>query len=35
VLENLVSGQVVNRVSVDAETKHWALASLNRMLEIT
>jgi quinolinate synthase len=35
VLENLVSGQVVNRVSVDTETRHWALASLNRMLEIT
>ena len=34
-LESLCSGQVVNRVSVDRETKTWALAALNRMLEIT
>ena len=33
-LENLRSGQVVNRVSVDPETKRWALDALNRMLEI-
>ena len=33
-LENLRSGQVVNRVSVDPETKRWALVALNRMLEI-
>jgi quinolinate synthase len=33
-LESLRSGQVVNRVSVDPETKHWALVALNRMLEI-
>jgi quinolinate synthase len=33
-LESLCSGQVVNRVSVDAETKRWARIALNRMLEI-
>jgi quinolinate synthase len=33
-LESLRSGQVVNRVSVDPETKRWALVALNRMLEI-
>lgn len=33
-LESLLSGQVVNRVSVDPETKRWALEALNRMLEI-
>jgi quinolinate synthase len=33
-LESLCSGQVVNRVSVDPETKQWALLALNRMLEI-
>ncbi len=33
-LESLVAGNVVNRVSVDPETKRWARAALNRMLEI-
>jgi quinolinate synthase len=33
-LEGLVSGNVFNRVSVDPETKRWALDALNRMLEI-
>jgi quinolinate synthase len=33
-LESLCAGQVVNRVSVDPETKRWALDALNRMLEI-
>src|SRR5208283_1345108 len=33
-LENLRCGQVVNRVSVDPETKRWAREALNRMLEI-
>jgi quinolinate synthase len=33
-LESLLSGQAVNRVSVDPETKRWALEALNRMLEI-
>jgi quinolinate synthase len=30
----LLAGQVVNRVSVDAETRRWALEALSRMLEI-
>jgi len=34
-LESLVAGQVVNRVSVDPETKRWARVALDRMLEIT
>jgi quinolinate synthase len=34
VLENLCDGQIVNRVSVEREEKRWALAALNRMLEI-
>jgi quinolinate synthase len=34
-LESLVAGQVVNRVSVDPETKRWARVALERMLEIT
>ena len=33
-LENLKAGRVVNRVSVQAETKRWAREALNRMLEI-
>jgi quinolinate synthase len=33
-LQSLLSGQVVNRVTVDPETKRWALEALNRMLEI-
>ena len=33
-LESLCSGQVVNRIQVDPETKRWALVALNRMLEI-
>jgi quinolinate synthase len=33
-LENVLSGQVVNRVRVDTETKRGALEALNRMLEI-
>jgi len=33
-LESLVTGQVVNRVSVDPETKRWARVALDRMLEI-
>jgi quinolinate synthase len=35
VLENLVDGKVVNRVTVDDDTASWARVSLNRMLEIT
>ena len=34
VLENLQEGRLVNQVSVDTETKYWALAALNRMLDI-
>jgi len=33
-LESLVAGRVVNRVSVDSETKRWARVALDRMLEI-
>jgi quinolinate synthase len=33
-LENLVQGQVVNRITVDAETAAWAKVALERMLEI-
>lgn len=33
-LENLVEGNVVNRVSVPAEVKHWSRVALDRMLEI-
>jgi quinolinate synthase len=33
-LENLVDGNVVNRIRVDDETKHWAKVALDRMLEI-
>jgi quinolinate synthase len=34
VLERLVSGQVVNRITVDAETSVWARVALERMLQI-
>jgi quinolinate synthase len=34
-LESLVSGEVVNQISVDDETSKWALVALERMLEIT
>ena len=34
VLENLVGGQVVNRISVDDDTRHWATVALQRMLEL-
>jgi quinolinate synthase len=33
-LENLLEGNVVNRISVPAEVKHWARVALDRMLEI-
>ncbi|HET9542659.1 MAG TPA: quinolinate synthase NadA, partial [Acidimicrobiales bacterium] len=35
VLENLVDGNVVNRITVDPETSEWARVALDRMLEIT
>ena len=34
VLEGLVDGQVINRVSVDADIVHWARVALERMLEV-
>jgi quinolinate synthase len=33
-LENLVAGHVVNRITVDDETAHWARIALDRMLAI-
>jgi quinolinate synthase len=35
VLENLVAGNVVNRVSVDETVTEWATVALQRMLDIT
>ena len=35
VLENLVDGRVVNRITVDPDTAEWARVALQRMLEIT
>jgi quinolinate synthase len=35
VLENLVTGTVVNQIKVDGETAEWARVALERMLEIT
>ena len=35
VLENLVEGTVVNRITVDPETTEWAKVALQRMLDIT
>ncbi|MEY2448947.1 MAG: quinolinate synthase [Acidimicrobiaceae bacterium] len=35
VLENLVEGNVVNRITVDKETAEWARVALQRMLDIT
>ncbi len=33
-LENLVEGNVVNRIQVPADVKHWAHVALDRMLEV-
>ena len=33
-LENLVEGNVVNRIQVPADVKHWAQVALDRMLEV-
>ncbi len=33
-LENLLAGQVVNRIQVDTRVKHWSRVALDRMLEI-
>jgi quinolinate synthase len=35
VLENLVAGEVVNRIVVDSDTAEWARVALERMLAIT
>jgi quinolinate synthase len=35
VLEGLVEGRVVNRITVDAETAEWARVALQRMLDLT
>ena len=35
VLENLVEGTVVNRITVDPDTTEWARVALERMLSIT
>ncbi len=34
-LENLVAGNVVNEITVDEETKHFALIALERMISLT
>jgi quinolinate synthase len=34
-LDSLVEGRVINRISVDPDTAHWARVALERMLEIT
>jgi quinolinate synthase len=33
-LENLVDGRVVNRITVDEDTAHWARVALDRMLAL-
>jgi quinolinate synthase len=33
-LENLVAGNVVNRIKVDDDVKEWAKVALDRMLEV-
>ena len=33
-LENLVAGNVVNRISVDDRTRHFARVALERMLSL-
>ncbi len=35
VMDKLVEGKVVNKISVDAETSQWARVALQRMLDIT
>jgi quinolinate synthase len=35
VLEELVAGRVVNRITVDPDTSEWAKVALERMLSIT
>jgi quinolinate synthase len=33
-LENLIAGNVVNRIKVEDDVKHWAKVALDRMLEV-
>ena len=33
-LENLAQGHVVNQITVDAETEHYAKVALQRMLDL-
>jgi quinolinate synthase len=33
-LENLAAGNVVNQVTVDEDTEHWARVALDRMLAL-
>lgn len=33
-LENLIAGNVVNRIKVDEDVKHWSRIALDRMLEV-
>lgn len=33
-LENLIAGNVVNRIKVEEDVKHWAKVALDRMLEV-
>ena len=35
VLENLVEGRIINRITVDPDTTEWAKVALQRMLDIT
>ena len=35
VIENLVEGKVINQISVDQETAHFAKLGLDRMLQVT
>ena len=35
VMDKLVDGKVVNRISVDPDTAEWARIALQRMLDIT
>lgn len=35
VMDELAAGKVVNQIEVHPQVKHWALVSMNRMLELT
>jgi quinolinate synthase len=32
-LDELAAGRIVNQIKVDADTRHWARVSLQRMLD--